>query len=124
MSRSHFTILRSILPVTTGLELILLHCLDDKKLLAYLVKTKSKFTLQNYMKFIACMSLNNDCTRKVTQRQPAVVKVCGGVFKIHYVIQSYAQVYRRLLSCIILTVCGDSDVVWAIKVGSRTVKHN
>jgi len=75
MSRSDCTIFRSILPVAIGLELILLHGSSDKKLLAYLVKSESKFTLQNYMKFIACVSLHNDCPRKATQRQPAAVSV-------------------------------------------------
>jgi hypothetical protein len=32
MSRSHCTIFHSILPVTTGLELIMLHGSDDKRI--------------------------------------------------------------------------------------------
>jgi len=92
MSRNHCTIFRSVFPVTIGMELIVLHGTEDKELLAYLVKTESKFTLQNYMKFIACVSLNNGCARRATQQQPAAAGVCGGVFKIHYVIGRYAQV--------------------------------
>ena len=114
MSRNHCTIFRSIFPVTVGLEVIKVYGSDDKKLLAYLVKTESKFTLLYYIKFIACTSLNNDYPRKATQHQPAAVKVCGGVFKIHYVIERCAQVYRRLLAYIIKTVLGDLDVVSAI----------
>jgi len=78
MSQNHCTIFRSKPPVTIGLELTLLHGSDDKKLFAYLVKTDSKFTLQNYMKFIACMS-SHDCLRKVSQHHPAEVSVRRGI---------------------------------------------
>jgi hypothetical protein len=70
MSQSHCTIFRSKLPVTIGLEVTLLHGSDDKKLFTYLVKTESKFTLQTYMKFIACMSSHNDCPIQATQHHP------------------------------------------------------
>jgi hypothetical protein len=65
-------------PVTIGPEPTLLHGSDDKKLFAYLVKTESKFTLQNYMKFKACTS-SHDCPRKVPEHQPAAVSVRRGI---------------------------------------------